>query len=683
MESNATTKWFVLATSITLAICLSLACICAGVSFLARGLLTELEEHAGPAIEGSLEPEVTRTQSPRPTPSPTVLTQEVIPTESDINSISSVIVPARDPIALKERLSGLADIPRVLSESAEPIPIGTVESFWVSNQSTLDQWEIAAEMVYATDHVYFWIERGVQYDLDDVIALVDTFEAQIYPTNRAFFGNEWSPGVDGDPHLYMLYARRLGGTTAGLFSSVDSYSPLVNRFSNGHEMFYLNADTVGLWESYTYGVLAHEFEHMIQWTLDPNEETWLDEGFAELAVFLNGYDIGGLDFVFTSNPDIPLTRWPGGSGDSSAHYGQAFLLMTYFLDQFGPTTTQALVARPENGLESLDATLDELGIINDRTDHLLTADDVYLDFAGALYLNDPTVEDGRYAYQSYTPPAPRVVDTFNRCPFSSETREINPYGIDYLQFRCPGAHTLVFDTQTTVKVVPSDPHSGEYAFWTNRGNESDMTLTRAFDFRGVEGPIYFDYWVWYDIEEGWDYVYLEISIDGGATWDILTTPSGTADDPSGSSYGWGYTGQSGNLINPTWIQESVDLSAYVGEEALLRFEYITDAAVNGEGLLLDDLEIDALGYHEDFESGDGGWEPEGFVLLFNLVPQTYRLLLIEEGLTTSAREIRLDEAGHGEVRVIIGSEVEQVTLVVIATTRETWQPATYHLQIQP
>jgi hypothetical protein len=35
----------------------------------------------------------------------------------------------------------------------------------------------------------------------------------------------------------------------------------------------------------------------------------------------------------------------------------------------------------------------------------------------------------------------------------------------------------------------------------------------------------------------------------------------------------------------------------------LRFEYITDAAVNGEGLLLDDIRMPEIGYQTDFEAG--------------------------------------------------------------------------------
>ena len=40
----------------------------------------------------------------------------------------------------------------------------------------------------------------------------------------------------------------------------------------------------------------------------------------------------------------------------------------------------------------------------------------------------------------------------------------------------------------------------------------------------------------------------------------------------------------------------------------MRFEYVTDAAVNGEGLLLDDVSMPQINYSSDFESDDGGWE---------------------------------------------------------------------------
>ena len=111
-----------------------------------------------------------------------------------------------------------------------------------------------------------------------------------------------------------------------------------------------------------------------------------------------------------------------------------------------------------------------------------------------------------------------------------------------------------------MSVVPDSPHSGSYAFWSNKGDELDMTLTRSFDFSSASGPLTLQYWTWYDLEKDYDYLYVEASTDG-QTWQILKTPSGTDQDPSGNSYGWGYNGESGGGSQPAWIQESVDLSA--------------------------------------------------------------------------------------------------------------------------
>ena len=64
---------------------------------------------------------------------------------------------------------------------------------------------------------------------------------------------------------------------------------------------------------YTYGVLAHEFQHMIHWYRDRNESSWINEGFSELSTLLNGLDPGGFDYIYTSNPDLQLTDWPNDS----------------------------------------------------------------------------------------------------------------------------------------------------------------------------------------------------------------------------------------------------------------------------------------------------------------------------------------------------------------------------------
>src|SRR5690606_36228842 len=112
---------------------------------------------------------------------------------------------------------------------------------------------VTATLRYVTPHVYFWVQNGVSVDEDEVAALGEQFENKIYPTTREFFGSEWSPGIDGDEHIYILYSRGLGFSVAGYFSSSDSTHPLIQELSNGHEMFLFNADNTSIDES-SYGV---------------------------------------------------------------------------------------------------------------------------------------------------------------------------------------------------------------------------------------------------------------------------------------------------------------------------------------------------------------------------------------------------------------------------------------------
>jgi len=619
-------------------------------------------------------------------PTPVSIAPTSVPLDSGdtISTLSAVEVPLADPPAIAERLLGLENVPRTLRQEAEPIPIGTVKEFWNTDVSSIVSERIEARLVYAGDYVYFWVDTRVDADLEDVERIVTNFEQTSYPTIRDLIGSEWTPGVDGDPRLYMLYSRGLGPSVAGYFFPKDEYSPLVYEQSNGHEMFYLSADGVDLGSGYIESVLAHEFQHMVHWNVDRNEETWVNEGFSELVEIILGYEIGGFDYLFSQNTDIPLLQWPWDSapGTAGQHYGQVFLLMTYLYDRFGRDFIHALAVNPSNGLHGIDQTLEDLNIRDPLSGNVLTADDVFLDWAVSLALQDPTIADGRYGLQSYSdPPMPSFSDDFTRCPVQVNERNVWQYGIDLIKIECSGNYTLEFSGQNTTKIISGEPHSGDYAFWSNVGDESDMTLTHAFDLKDKLGTILFDYWVWYHIEEAYDYLYLEVSADDGNTWKILQTPSGTGEDPTGHAFGWAYNGTSGGGSRPAWIKESIDLSWYAGQEILLRFEYITDTAVNTEGFLLDDISISAIGYEEDFENGDGGWIAEGFVRLFNHLPQTYRLALIERGDEISVRELELDAENQAQISLEFGDEIDNVILVVTATSRYSWLPADYRIGI--
>ena len=614
---------------------------------------------------------------PTPTPNLVRVDEEENTPQDTLNALEQVIVPENDPRDLAERLVGIENIPELVLDPNAPYDVGDTKTFWVMDTDTNISNEKDTTLRYVTPHAYFWIGNNVDYDEEELFLLAEVFETKIYPTNREFFGSEWSPGVDGDPHIYIVYVPGLGGNVAGYFSPGDEVHPLASEYSNGHEMFMFNSDNTPLSANYTRGVLAHEFQHMIHWFRDRNETSWMNEGFSEVSVLLNGYDVGGVDSLFFQNPDDQLNDWPNDD-NTSPNYGSSFIFLAYFLDKMGEEVTKSVIAHPANGLKSIDIVLEDMNIKDSLTGQPIGADDLVLDWGLTNYIQNNSVMDGRFTYNNY-PFAPQAfeTETLTSCNGSEGLRDVEQYGTDYIRITCDGSHNLSFVGSIRTEVLPENPHTGDYAFWSNKGDESDMTLTKTFDFTDLDGPINFNYWLWYDLEIDYDYIYLLASADGGP-WEFLITPSGTDYDPSGNSYGWGFNG-----ITEGWIEETIDLSMYAGQEVQLRFEYVTDAAVHGEGLLLDDVSIPELDYFEGFEDGDGGWEAEGFARISNQLPQTYNLALISYGDETTVEYITLGEDNTAEISFEIGNGVDEVVLVVQGTTRFTRQKAAYKLEFLP
>ena len=167
------------------------------------------------------------------------------------------------------------DTPRTINPEGSPdYPIGTRRLFHASNIDTDEQFDIYAILEYKTEHVYMWIEEGVGFDYDALVEATELFEEHTYPTNRAFFGSEWSPGVDNDPHLSILHARNLGSTVAAFYSSGDEFVVAVREDSNEMEMFSVNMDAESINSPYYNSVLAHEFQHMTTGTTTGTRRPW-------------------------------------------------------------------------------------------------------------------------------------------------------------------------------------------------------------------------------------------------------------------------------------------------------------------------------------------------------------------------------------------------------------------------
>jgi hypothetical protein len=668
-------NFFTTTAGIAVIVILVLCCCCFIVLAGSLGGMFYVGSQVTPASNSTPNsiPNSTPNNFDNSTPTPVEITRvpvENIPTDT-VTTLEQNIVPVNDPRDLACRLEGKCNIPETLPSG--PYKEGDKLSFWVTNTDTAKSFQVKTTLKYVTDHAYFWVEDGVSYGQNDAKKLVDAFETKMYPTDREFFGSEWTPGVDNDPHIYLVYARGIGGSVAGYFSSPDEYHPDAHKYSNAHEMFVFNADNSPLNDTYTYGVLAHEFQHMIHWKQDRNETSWINEGFSEVAVLLNGYYVGGADSQYTADTDMQLTDWGPDPGTNGPHYGASFLFLTYFLDRFGEDATKALVKDQQNGMESVDDILKTINATDKTTSQPITSNDFFMDWAVTNYLLDGSVGDGRYIYHNYKN-APQAGDTENvpDCP-TQMTATVRQYGVDYIHFSCNGKYTLHFEGATQTGLLPVNAYSGKKAFWSNKGDESDMTLTREFDFTGASGPLTLKYRTWYDLEKDYDYTFLEVSTDGGKTWQIVKTPSGTDSNPSGNSYGWGYNGKTND-----WIEESVDLSQYKGQKIQVRFEYVTDAAVNGEGFMVDDISVPEINYSSDFEADDGGWQGAGFVRVENILPQTFRLALINKKGGTTVQTIPVNPDQTADVNI----DLSDAVLVVSGTTPFTREDAHYSVTVK-
>jgi immune inhibitor A len=161
------------------------------------------------------------------------------------------------------------------------------------------------------------------------------------------------------------------------------------------------------------------------------------------------------------------------------------------------------------------------------------------------------------------------------------------------------------------------------AWWTGNDQDwSDARLTHDVDLTGQTGTITMAFDIDYVIEEDWDYLFVEVSADGGQTYTQtkgfevgtnkeITTPDNYP-DPNGrlGDYGdlkYGYTGDSGG-----WIRVYHDLSSYAGKQIKVRFRYATDAAFMERGAFIDNIALTANGtsiLNDPVENQDG-WTPE-------------------------------------------------------------------------
>ncbi|MDG9704263.1 immune inhibitor A domain-containing protein [Streptomyces sp. DH37] len=206
------------------------------------------------------------------------------------------------------------------------------------------------------------------------------------------------------------------------------------------------------------------------------------------------------------------------------------------------------------------------------------------------------------------------------------TKSTHKLGVSAHQGKNPQALIVELpEKEVTTTVVK--PAAGSKQWWSGSGDDLRNSLTRSVDLTGASSAS-LDLKGWWEIEAGYDYLYTQVSTDGGATWTALGGTSNgrpIGEDASGAP---ALDGTSGG-----WADLSFPLDAYAGKKIDLRFHYRTDGGVAEKGFTADEITITADGravVTDGAEGDDNGWTTEGFSRIGESFSNSYPQFYIAE-----------------------------------------------------
>ena len=549
------------------------------------------------------------------------------------------------------------NIPRTASgEPGEKVP-GRQETLWMVDLGADEAYQSDFVLQLVTPHAYWYVEQGIEVDSGELAEAARQFEERIYPAVTAAFGREWIPGVDGDPRLAVINGEIRGA--AGYYSSLDEYPIEISSRSNQREAIYINVKAVpGGQQGLSRRPRPRAPARHPLARRRVRRKPWVDEGLAELAVTRFRRGQPGLR-IGSPAPSVSLVNWTTHPGLSRHNYWASSLFFHYLEQHYSRDgDMRPLLAEPADGIAGIDDYLHNQG-------YDTTFNDVFADWAVALYLDDP---EGKYSIGEFAVGA-RPTDTIKG--FSTHESDIPQYSAHHIELEdLEGPARIRFSAPTATPLLPVEV-GPDGCWWGNLGDSITTTLTRHVDLRNVS-DVQLQYQVWSEIEKAWDYAYLQVSTDAGRNWKVVEAPSSYPPSDLGVIFGPGYSG------NLDWTDETVDLSPYIGQEIWLRFQYVTDDAIHGAGICLRNLGITA-----GRQTVPGTWQPDGFVFTGNRVPQQFTVQVIQQTDAAQVDRMVLDSTNAGELIVPNPQDLESLIVVIAPLGYPTRQPASYTLSIEP
>lgn len=474
----------------------------------------------------------------------------------------------RDPAALAQRLLGVDDMP--------PIPdlptlydVGDSKTFFVGKRGADHPTTITATLAGVTPEIYLWVEQGVDYNpatMQQLAQLIDQLvgalrwrgtytPSALLPATRGQVVDPTNlyplPDVDGDPHLYIVFATDLTEERDAIVNPVDSLPTAFQPagYGNVHETIVINTSPfVGADLSnqvFTNAIVRGVFNLVFDTHVDA-QPAWLREGLAwYLLSRLQQTPVATADVAdYLLAAETPLLA-PSTLTTRTQTLGAELLFMAYLSQRYGDSAVLGLYGADGDGMTPLDNTFAALGTTDPISGDVVTGDDAFADFVMTNGLNG-AFGDGRYVHRvaQLTRGAVANATAIPRIP-ATLTGAAAPYGAHYYEFQTDRATVLEFrleDSGTVERLNLSNSDDIENRFyWSGRAPNRDHTLTRAFDLSGVDHAT-LTYDVWYDLAEGWNYGYVEVSSDGGQTWQVVRAPNSSTQNRYGAAYGPGYTG---------------------------------------------------------------------------------------------------------------------------------------------
>lgn len=216
----------------------------------------------------------------------------------------------------------------------------------------------------------------------------------IIVNDNQIFGDP--PNVDGDGKVdVLLYDITEGSTDCCIMGYVTPQDLNVNApdgQGNKADVLHLDSNEGVSGSNFNLlGTAAHEYQHLIHFNYDRNEETFLNEGLSEWAETMNGYPSRSV--LYLTNPfeySQPLFTWRGSEPISTLvlDYQRAGLFITYIAEQFSPEVAGSITQQAIAGAEGLSQALQHAGA---------SLPDVISDFHTANLFNDRNLEP-RFGY---------------------------------------------------------------------------------------------------------------------------------------------------------------------------------------------------------------------------------------------------------------------------------------------